>query len=844
VWTSAGARADTTSTGAGGEIHIDAGDLTIRNDTAVSARTLGSEATGEAGAIGITARHLEVDGTEGLSFISAASAHGPGSPGRVDVVAGSIELLDLAFIRSSCDSCTSKAIDRRAGAATVEIRADSLVARGSGAPEDFVPGVYANSIGGNGDAGTIILTVPSLQLLEGGAVGVHAGDGQGNNAGSLTITADSIFMSGRSRWASAITAANGGTSGQGGTISITTRTLDVERGAGINAENSGAGKGGTIDILGADSIVIESGGLINAQSSGGGDAGTINIRDADSIVIGSGASIKANSRGGGSGGDITLDAENVSLTPGGDIQAVSLFGGNGGTIRVTATDSIVLDHGENGAAFSLLGILGYIVNGSGGSDLTGIFSSTIGGGRGGDVLLDAPEIAIKNGAFIASSTVGGGAAGSIELSGRNIHLESGGWVDTTSLPLVFGALALPGGKAGDVTLTAEDRIEVRGRRPVTLGAYEEWSHVSSTTLGSGAPGKVTLDASRIVVDGGAVATTAVAAGNGWEGSAGGNISLETEELLVKGGGRVDASSFIAGPGGTVHVVAGRSILVQGAESGIASRTGAEGPGGNLTLHAPRIEVKDGAEISAESAPAEQDLGDVGDIFASLLKDGLIRAPDPEKAKGPAGSIELAAERLLLYGGTIAINSARADGGKVTIAAQKLLHLDAGVINASVNGGLETTGGNITIDPEVVLLENGSSIVATAAGGHGGRIEIVADNYFAFPDSNVSASAEGGPEFSGIVAVHAPDVDLAGNLTELPTTYLDAASLMRERCAARRSDSAGSFAVLGNSGIPPEPDGWLRAPVVINTEETADASPELPLLAASLPGPLLAAGTCE
>jgi hypothetical protein len=70
--------------------------------------------------------------------------------------------------------------------------------------------------------------------------------------------------------------------------------------------------------------------------------------------------------------------------------------------------------------------------------------------------------------------------------------------------------------------------------------------------------------------------------------------------------------------------------------------------------------------------------------------------------------------------------------------------------------------------------------------------------------------------------------------------------MRERGAAPRSgESAGSFAVRGAGGIPAEPDGWLRAPVVLPealAKGTAGTARDRVLLA-SLPGPLLAHGAC-
>jgi large exoprotein involved in heme utilization and adhesion len=202
-----------------------------------------------------------------------------------------------------------------------------------------------------------------------------------------------------------------------------------------------------------------------------------------------------------------------------------------------------------------------------------------------------------------------------------------------------------------------------------------------------------------------------------------------------------------------------------------------------------------------------------------------------------------AETLRLIGGRITTSAGETAGGSIQLQATKLVHLDAGEITASVAGG---TGGNITIDPVFVILENGSRIVATAVGseGHGGRIRITTDNFLQFPGSVVSSKADR-PEFSGTVEIHSPDVDLAGTLTPLPSAFLDAVSLMRERCAARRSgERAGSFSVRGLGGIPAEPDGWLRAPVLSGAAATGtSAAARPPTLVASLPGPLLAHGAC-
>ena len=114
-----------------------------------------------------------------------------------------------------------------------------------------------------------------------------------------------------------------------------------------------------------------------------------------------------------------------------------------------------------------------------------------------------------------------------------------------------------------------------------------------------------------------------------------------------------------------------------------------------------------------------------------------------------------------------------------------------------------------IDPVLVLLENGSRIVAQAGTGIGGAISITADLFLKSDDSVVDASA-GDPRLSGTVEIRSPDVNISGTLKTLPESFLDAAELIRERCAARRVGSAGSLVLSGRQGLPPSPDGFLLA----------------------------------
>ena len=110
------------------------------------------------------------------------------------------------------------------------------------------------------------------------------------------------------------------------------------------------------------------------------------------------------------------------------------------------------------------------------------------------------------------------------------------------------------------------------------------------------------------------------------------------------------------------------------------------------------------------------------------------------------------------------------------------------INASVEGG-NSAGGNISIDPEFVVLNN-SSISANEFGGPGGNITIVADNYFQSSDSLVSASSQ--LSNAGTITISSPDVDVSGGLISLSESYLNADTWVVEKCTARLGGIGSSF----------------------------------------------------
>ena len=185
--------------------------------------------------------------------------------------------------------------------------------------------------------------------------------------------------------------------------------------------------------------------------------------------------------------------------------------------------------------------------------------------------------------------------------------------------------------------------------------------------------------------------------------------MQVGHLSLTGGAQIRSSSgltaqgtlFIgAGAGGTVRVTATDTIDIVGQESGLSASTAGQGRGGDVLLQARQVRLTDGATISAEST-------------------GL----------GNAGNVTIAAgDTFLSTNSSVVTRATQADGGNVQITAPTLVRLRDSAITAEVGGGPQTVGGNITIDPQFVLLQN-SQIVANAFEGQGATSAFRRSGYF-------------------------------------------------------------------------------------------------------------------
>jgi filamentous hemagglutinin family protein len=234
----------------------------------------------------------------------------------------------------------------------------------------------ANVPSATGNGGDLTVNTSTLTIKEGAqmsATARNAGDG-----GVLTINADkSILLNGFAPQAEfrgfglsgILVAAQNSfkdedesgnvipTTGNGGTLNLTTENLTIEEGAAISAGTFSLGDGGNAN-LNVNRLVVRNGSEIRVSSLLGkdpldtqrGDGGTLNINAKESVeVTGTGninganvkSSLLATGESNGDAGNINLNSKSLEVSNDGRISAATVAG-EGGNIDLQVDDSIRL----------------------------------------------------------------------------------------------------------------------------------------------------------------------------------------------------------------------------------------------------------------------------------------------------------------------------------------------------------------------------------------------------------------------------------------------------------------------------------------------------------------------
>lgn len=620
----------------------------------------------------------------------------------------------------------------------------------------------SNSVGVNatGKGGNIYAIANSISLADGSQIATDT-SGVGN-AGNIILEAiEAIALDGASNEAVRVSSrANSQALGNSGQITLTTKDIMLTHGARLATDTSGRGNAGDVLVQASNQVLLD--GISYEVNGTDGTNGSF-----------SGVSSTVQPDAVGASGNITVIGQTIALTNGAQLNNGIYGSGQGqpSSVIVKAIAGITIDGFE-----PQLGLGSSIFSGLGGDRAEGI---------GGDISLEASDISVTNGAYLATVTLGSGNSGGILIKAKNSFLLSGFSADGPSGLFSGVTRAAVGGDGGDIRVIARSVA-------INHGAV-----ISTDTSSIGNSGSVIVQADDgISISGGGdygpsrIISSVIA---GAEGK-GGEITLTARSLAIDSGAVLAANTQSIGNAGNINVQVTENISFDGSGiyrfgdgfefSGIFSevRQDGNGKGGDVNISARDITLTRGAQISSNAI-----------------------------GQGEAGMLRITAKSVFLDSkALITATTTSGEGGDISLQAQSLTLRQNSAIATTAGGN--GNGGNLSFDVDAIAALENSDITANALQGRGGNVQINTQGLFgtAFraaqtPNSDITASSEFG--LDGVVVITTPEVDPSQSLVSLPSEIIDTTKLIARSC---ENTQDSSFVITGRGGLPSNSSQMLNA----------------------------------
>ncbi|MEH2184300.1 two-partner secretion domain-containing protein [Nostoc sp.] len=510
---------------------------------------------------------------------------------------------------------------------------------------------------------------------------------------------------------------------------------------------------------------VELGGLSSEGTVGlNGDGNNLSLSFPDSversdIFLSKGTEVNVYAPNGGS---IVVNARNLEMTGesslgAGTDRGLSSDNSKAGNVSVNAKGAIKLN---NRSAIANLVLVGA-------------------NRQAGDVNISASTLQVLGGAGVFTTTLGAGKGGSVRVDAQDVQLIGRSADNERGSSL--NASAESTGDAGDLIIKTNTLL------------VRDGATVSVSTGGAGKGGSVRIDAQDVQLIGtstdnkrasGVFASTKLnSRGDG------GDLIIKTNTLLVRDGATINVSTRSAGKGGSLRVDAqdvqliGRSTDNQSL-SGLFAFTQSTGNAGDLIIKTNTLLVRDGAAVNVQS-----------------------------RGTGTAGNMTLNARSIRLNNN--ALFSATTSSAKVNPnKEQAIININSkdlimtGNSNITTNAtGENVIGGNINIDTDILVAFVNSDISANSTDFRGGNVKINATGIFGTqfrdaptPNSDITATGKN-QQLNGSVQINTPDVDPSSGLVQLPADFVDRSGLIAQDCPANKGNS---FTITGRGGLPPLP----------------------------------------
>lgn len=370
---------------------------------------------------------------------------------------------------------------------------------------------------------------------------------------------------------------------------------------------------------------------------------------------------------------------------------------------------------------------------------------------GGNVNMDGGQLnayggRVELGGLRSSGTVG------LQIDGNNFRLGFPAESTRADVSLANkSSVHVEAAGGGSIAVNARN-LEVSGKSVVSAGIGSGLGSVNSVA------GDITLDATgeiKVVGSGSYVfnRVRSQAVGNG------GNLTVNTRELLVQDGAQVGASTYGSGNAGNLDVSAQNMQLIGTSADGkfrshlyAATNANAIGNGGNLTIKAGSLLVRDGAQVSTDTFGAGKggSLTVNADTTKIIGASGLFAQQNTQGAKGNVGDLTINTKTLLVQDGAQVSTGTfgASEGGNLKVNADTVEVIGSNTVDGSSSKlttqnyqGATGNAGDLTITTKTLLVRDGAQVATGAFGaGSSGNLKVNADTVEVIGSNTVGGSS--------------------------------------------------------------------------------------------------------
>ena len=509
---------------------------------------------------------------------------------------------------------------------------------------------------------------------------------------------------------------------------------------------SGAGSGGSITID-TPSLLMRNGVVGSGITLGAGSGGNLNIRANTFEMVGSGINNATAKDTTGAGGSINLDLQQLIMRDGSLLGSTNYSDGPSGNINVKAAESVELSNTGPSTAVS-----------------TGISTLSIGAnGQAGDINVDTKRLSLSDG---SAFTLGTGV-----LVGRFLFSQKGG-------------------PAGNLTVRASESVEISGISQLLTSGNQNASALTSGTLSSSRGGNIRVDTPRLTVrDGGIVSTSSLGVGNV------GDITINADRIEVVGS--ANKGLFVSEIDASVGKVFGNNA-------------DATANAGSVNLNTRQLSIRDGATVTVLARGTGR-AGNINVVADSISLDNKGRI-DGTTVSGTGANINLQAQSIQLRRGSrITTDAGTSEGGNINLRSDILVALPGE--NSDITANARSAGGgrvNVNVPNVFGFRAVGREEVRSSLGltdAQFAQLQVSPTSLISTSDI-AAISQTGGPALQGTVTFSSSGVNPAQGLVELPQNVTNSEQLIVANPCIQGAENA--FTVTGKGGVPPSPNDSLSS----------------------------------